>query len=123
MSVRRLFSTLLLVPLFTAVGASATSLGGSTSKSLGAGEALIARCDTSVNAALVVSGTTITAVNITDVAVPACVGGQLQLVVTANGTEITRGGPVTITASSIVVPVMAADGVGATDVRVVVVGP
>lgn len=123
MFVRRLFLAVLVAPLFGAVMASAASLGGATSRPLGGGDTSVARCDTSVNAELVVSGTTITAVSITGIAVPACVGGRLSVVVTANGTEITTGGPIAVTGSSASVPVTTAVGLGATDVRAVIVGP
>jgi hypothetical protein len=119
---RRVLVLLLLVlPLF-AVGASAASLGGVVSSSLGAGDAVVPRCDDAVSAVLVVTEETITAVTVSDLA-PACAGGQLSLVVTASGTELTRGGPVPVTGPSETVPVTPVSGLEATDVRIVVVGP
>jgi hypothetical protein len=120
--IRRLLMLLLLVPPFFAVGASAASLGGLGSGSLGAGDVVVSRCDDAVTATLVVTETTITAVTVTDLA-PACLGGQLSLVVTADGQELTRGGPVSVSGPSVTVPVTPASGLDATDVRLVVVGP
>jgi hypothetical protein len=119
---RRLLVLLLLVPPLFAAGASAASLGGLGSASLGAGDAVIPRCDDAITATLVVTETTITAVTVSDLA-PACLGGQLSLVVTADGQDLTRGGPVLVNGSSATVPVTPASGLDATDVRVVVVGP
>ena len=75
----------------------AASLGGLWSRTLGAGSATVAACDSNGFTAsyTVVSGN-VTAVTVDGIADPACEGGQLSVTLTHSGTDIGSGGPQTV---------------------------
>lgn len=93
---------------------------------LGAGSAVVARCDTSVTATLTTSGASVTGVTVADVD-PACAGGLLTATITNDGAPLAVLASVTVPAGggSVVIAVPAPQPVATdvTDVRVVVVGP
>ena len=77
--------------------ASAASLGGTSTPTVGAGDAAIAACDSAFTIDYTTSGGNATAVTVGDIADPACDGGELRLTLAnASGAEIASGGPTTV---------------------------
>ena len=100
----------------------ATSLGGVNARTLGAGAAAVASCDSDgVGISYTTSGTTVTDVTVTGVAA-ACTGGMLRVVLAnASGTSIGAGGPVAVAGTSVPVtlsPQPTASNVGAAHISI-----
>ncbi len=100
--------------LATAALASAASLGGLTTRAVGAGGAAIPSCDAGFTIAYSTSGGDVGSVDVGDIADPACEGGKLRVTLaSAAGTPIASGGPVSVPA----------DGDSVADTVTVVVSP
>ena len=85
--------------------ASAASLGGLPTSSLGAGGAPIARCDSGFQVGHTTSGGNVVAVTVSDIADPACEGGELSVTLTdAAGSVLASGGPTAIAADGDALP-------------------
>ena len=76
----------------------AASLGGLTTRKLGAGKAVVSACDgDGFSVSYTTSAGNVTAVDVSGIADPGCAGGQLSLVLAnASGTSIGAGGPTTV---------------------------
>lgn len=113
------------------VVASAASLGGVTTASLGSGSGTVGRCDTAFTVSYVMENGLVDTVTVSDIADPACEGGEVSLtLVNASGSAIGSAGPATVatdvgTAPNSVTMTVASHPAasGVAGVRVVVVGP
>ncbi len=90
------FAAVVTVVVATAAYAAAATLGGITSRSLGAGRAAVASCDgDGVTISYTTSSGAVTGVTIGDIAA-GCTGGTLNVVLAnSEGTSIGAGGPAT----------------------------
>lgn len=119
-----LLASLAVVGLVTAVTASAASMP-LTSGRVGSGSATIARCDADgfTATSFTTSAGKVTSVTVGGIA-PGCQGGRLSLSLTAGGSSVAVGGPVTVTGTSQTVTVTGSpDAWTVGGLEVVVIGP
>lgn len=96
-----------------------------STKKLVAGSALVSSCGTltGVVSNFTISGTTATAVVLTNIPTT-CNGGRVSVTVTSAGTSLGQGGPVTVASGLATVPISPAASISSvTHVRLAVVGP
>lgn len=122
----RIVTVLALVAAFAIVPTSADARPITPStKNLVAGSAVVASCGTLTGVVpnFTISGTTVTAVVLTNI--PAtCNGGRVSVTVTSAGTSLGQGGPVTVASGAATVPISPAAAIASvTHVRLAVVGP
>jgi hypothetical protein len=113
------------VALATAVLGSAASLGGVGASGLGAGQAVVTSCDDDgVDVAYTTSAGIVQSVTVTGVAA-GCNGGALRLVLAnGSGASIGAGGPETVTAASVTVPLSPQPSAAAVaGVHISIIGP
>lgn len=109
----------------------AATLGGITSKQLGAGNAVVAACDTNgFTVSYTTSAGSVSAVNLGGIADPGCEGGQLSLTLAdASGGVVVSGGPQTVPTdagtvdNAMSVAVTSTPAAAVTAIHVVVTGP
>ena len=121
----RAVQALFILVVVAATYASASTLGGVTTRKLGAGSASVVSCDADgVNASYATSGGSVTDVTISNISA-ACDGGALSFtLVNSAGSKIGDGGPRTVDATSetmAVSPQPSSANVAA--IHVVILGP